>query len=45
MEGVRRRRIVVVVSRRVRSLRPTVYNDDFAIAIARMHADRDGDAR
>ena len=45
MEGARRSCIVVVVSRRVRWLRPAVCNGDFAIAIAHMHADRDGDVR
>ena len=43
MEGARRRRILVVASRRVRWLRSAFCNGDFAIAIARMHADRDGD--
>ena len=45
MEGARRVRIVVVVSSRARWLRPASCNGDFAITIARMHADRDGDAR
>ena len=45
MEGARRVRIVVVVSRHARWLRPAFCNGDFAIAIARMHADRDGNAR
>ena len=44
-ERARRRRIVVVLSKRVRWLRPAVCNGDFAIAISRMHVDRDGDAR
>ena len=45
MEGARRRSIVVVVSRRARWRCSASCNGDFAIAIARMHADRDGDAR
>ena len=45
MEGASRVRIMVVVSRRARWLRLASCNGDFAIAIARMHADRDGDAR
>ena len=45
MEGAKRVRILVVVSRRVCWLRPVVCNGDYAITIARMHADRDGDAR
>ena len=35
----------MVTSRGVRWLRPASCNGDFAIAIARMHADRDGNAR
>ena len=45
MEGASRVRIFVVISKRVRWLRPVSCNGDFAIAIARMHADRDGDER
>ena len=45
MEGAERKRILVVISGRVRWLRPAICNGDFALAIARMDADRDGDAR
>ena len=45
MEGAERKRILVVMSGRVRWLRPAICNGDFALAIARMDADRDGDAR
>ena len=36
---------MVVVSKRARWRRSAFCNGDFAIAIACMHADRDGDAR
>ena len=42
MEGARGVRILVVVSRLVRWLRPASCNGDFAIAIVRMHVDHNG---
>ena len=45
MEGAERKRILVVVSGRAHWWRIAPYNGDFAIAIARMDADRDGDAQ
>ena len=45
MEGARRRRILVVISRRNLWRRPASCNGDFALVIAQMHAHRDGDAR
>ena len=43
MDGAERKRIVVVISGRVRWLCPATYNGDFALAIERIDADRDGD--